>query len=440
MAPPIQFGLGLSLARAGGAALDADGLSLDLQFAADKTLTARKGPTPVFTRASTATFVGSDGLIQSAAIDATRFDHDPLTLACKGLLIEEQRDNLISHSEAIDNISWNSFSTATGANVANTTPSGSATSTRLTAVASASAASRQRVRVLILASGASDRTSSCFIKAGTSDFGFVNLGFNKVGVGGIRSCTAHIVFSTGVVTKTGVSNEDFNVVVTSFANGWYRISISGKSNVSLAVEDQVVIGVGISFDGAGGSGEFFGTETIFAWGAQLEAGAFPTSYIPTTTAALTRSADVCSITGSDFSGFYNQSEGTMLANAFTPASGDRSVLAADDNTANEMIRLRTEGTNPFFKVTDGGSDVVAIDAGTVTENTAFKLIGAYKVNDFASSINGGSAVTDTTGTIPTVDRMRIGAGQGGNTMCGCISAIRYFKKRLPDAKLQTLTS
>jgi hypothetical protein len=130
----------------------------------------------------------------------------------------------------------------------------------------------------------------------------------------------------------------------------------------------------------------------------------------------------------------------MLANAFTPASGDRTVLAADDNTANEMIRLRTEGTNPFFKVTDGGSEVVAIDAGTVIANTAFKLISAYKVNDFASSINGGSAVTDTTGTIPTVDRMRIGAGQGGNTMCGCISAIRYFKKRLPDAKLQSLTT
>jgi hypothetical protein len=182
------------------------------------------------------------------------------------------------------------------------------------------------------------------------------------------------------------------------------------------------------------------SQTIFAWGAQLETGSFPTSYIPTTTAAVVRSADVCSITGSDFTGFYNQSEGTMLANAFTLASGDRTVLAADDNTANEMIRLRTEGTNPFFKVTDGGSDVVAIDAGTVTANTAFKLIGAYKVNDFASSINGGSAVTDTTGTIPTVDRMRIGAGQVGNTMCGCISAIRYFKKRLPDAKLQSLTT
>jgi hypothetical protein len=130
----------------------------------------------------------------------------------------------------------------------------------------------------------------------------------------------------------------------------------------------------------------------------------------------------------------------MLANAFTPASGDRTVLAADDNTPNEMTRLRTEGANPFFKVTDGGSEVVAIDAGAVTANTAFKLIGAYKANDFASSINGGSAVTDTTGTIPTVDRMRIGSGQGGDTMCGCISAIRYFRKRLPNAKLQSLTA
>ena len=130
----------------------------------------------------------------------------------------------------------------------------------------------------------------------------------------------------------------------------------------------------------------------------------------------------------------------MLVNAFTPANGDRTVFAADDNTANEMIRLRTEGTNPFFKVTDGGSDLVAIDAGAVVANTPFKLAGAYKLNDFASSINGGAAVTDTSGTIPTVNRMRIGAGQSGNTMCGCIVSARYFKKRLADAKLATITT
>jgi hypothetical protein len=180
--------------------------------------------------------------------------------------------------------------------------------------------------------------------------------------------------------------------------------------------------------------------TIYLYGAQLEAGSFATSYIPTTTASVVRSADVCSITGGGFTSFYNQSEGTMLTNAFTPASGDRTVLSADDNTANEMIRLRTEGTNPFFKVTDGGSELVAIDAGTVSANTSFKLIGAYKLDDFASSINGGAAVTDTSGTTPTVDRMRIGAGQGGNTMCGCVASLRYYKKRLPNAKLQALTA
>jgi hypothetical protein len=137
---------------------------------------------------------------------------------------------------------------------------------------------------------------------------------------------------------------------------------------------------------------------------------------------------------------YNQTEGSMLVNAFTPAIGNRSILSLDDNTANEMVRLRTEGTDPFFRVTDGGSDLVAIDSGAVVANTAFKLAGAYKINDFASVINGGTVGTDGAGTIPTVDRMRIGADQAGNTMCGCVSSLRYYRKRLSNAKLQTLTT
>jgi hypothetical protein len=250
---------------------------------------------------------------------------------------------------------------------------------------------------------------------------------------------------TWIVLRLGGTNTFFNLddgtiaagsvnspTITNFGNGWYRCAVTSSSGTQgqfwLATNSTTT-----SYTGDGTSG-------LFIWGAQLEAGSFPTSYIPTTTGTLARSADVCSITGGDFTSFYNQSEGTMLTNAFTPASGDRTVLAADDNTANEMIRLRTEGTNPFFKVTDGGSELVAIDAGTVSANTSFKLIGAYKLDDFASSINGGAAGTDTSGTTPTVDRMRIGAGQGGNTMCGCVAAIRYYKKRLPNAKLVTLTT
>jgi hypothetical protein len=405
----MNYSLGNMLSR--GGALNPDGLALDLQFAADKTLTARKGPTPTFTRASTATFVGSDGLIQSAAINTPRFDHDPVTLACRGLLIEESRTNLCLRSEEFNNVTWAKSGTIVTAPVVTAdqtdSPSGSLSADRIVFPAVAGVNAFSLVTQFFVQSAGAVHTASVYLR-GLSGGEKVWWAWTPNGVTYVRK---ECVLTT--------SWQRFNFTYTS---------VAGNNFVQLGVDLRDL------------SQSTQPSQTIFAWGAQLETGSFPTSYIPTTTAAVVRSADVCSITGSDFTGFYNQSEGTMLANAFTLASGDRTVLAADDNTANEMIRLRTEGTNPFFKVTDGGSDVVAIDAGTVTANTAFKLIGAYKVNDFASSINGGSAVTDTTGTIPTVDRMRIGAGQVGNTMCGCISAIRYFKKRLPDAKLQSLTT
>jgi len=424
----MNYSLGNMLSR--GGALNPDGLALDLQFAADKTLTARKGPTPTFTRASTATFVGSDGLIQSAAINTPRFDHNPVTLACNGLLIEESRTNIITYSENMSVANgWSEDSNRIlWVNNATASPAGTTTAEKITELVLAGVSRKISVKNVPVVSGTT-YTLSVYAKAAERSFLQITASAN------FTSAYQNFDLSNGTIGSGTATSS----AITAMGNGWYRCSIVAQA--SATASGTITVGI-VPASTSTLFTAYLGADNhgIFLWGAQLEAGSFPTSYIPTTTAALTRSADVCSITGSDFTGFYNQSEGTMLANAFTTASGDRTVLAADDNTANEMIRLRTEGTNPFFKVTDGGSDVVAIDAGTVTANTAFKLIGAYKVNDFASSINGGSAVTDTTGTIPTVDRMRIGAGQGGNTMCGCISAIRYFKKRLPDAKLQSLTT
>jgi hypothetical protein len=431
----MNYSLGNMLSR--GGALNPDGLALDLQFAADKTLTARKGPAPTFTRASTATFVGSDGLIQSAAINTPRFDHDPVTLACKGLLIEESRTNLLLHSANFKNTTssyWDNVSATTVTVDQTTSPDGGVNADLLTTSAAAFDCFTRRNNIFV---GSTQYTYSIFLKQGPSNHRYVGL-YIGAGINAAQFPFFDFNNPTVVQIPSGTLVGTINSTrVDAFPNGWYRVSITFTTAVT-----PIVVYAGVYIAASNGALPVTSTAGLnaYIWGIQVELGSFPTSYIPTTTASVVRSADVCSITGSNFSGFYNQSEGTMLANAFTPASGDRTVLAADDDTANEMIRLRTEGTNPFFKVTDGGSDVVAIDAGTVTANTAFKLIGAYKVNNFASSINGGSAVTDTTGAIPTVDRMRIGAGQGGNTMCGCISAIRYYKKRLPDAKLQSLTT
>jgi len=568
-----MLGLGLGLAKS---ALSSEGLSLDLQFAADKTLTARRGPTPTFSRASAATEIGPDGLIryapenlilqsqnfdnaawskfsgsvfagkvdgplpasladrftitvgstlarieQSISVQGTvtfsvwmradapklitvtglgsnaplnlttswnrftftrtsvnitntpvtlfigndltpfevwgaqlerhtsartyiptttaqvfgaRFDHNPVTLASRGLLIEESRTNSFTRSDDFNNADWVKQGTTISSNVA-TSPDGATTADRLVEDTSNGLHLTYQERTI---TAGSTQTLTVFAKADTRSVIRLQI-FNSVNSSGV-TCGFDLAtgeIQSGDAASNFVNGSGATASIQAIGSGWFRCRLTGiVDGISTACRGFARLkGTGSQF-----SYEGDGTSGVLIWGAQLEAGSFPTSYIPTTTTALTRSADVCSITGSAFSGFYNQSEGTMLTNAFTPASGDRTVLAADDNTANEMIRLRTEGTNPFFKVTDGGSEVVAIDAGTVTANTAFKLIGAYKVNDFASSINGGSAVTDTTGTIPTVDRMRIGAGQGGNTMCGCISAIRYFKKRLPDAKLQSLTT
>ncbi len=396
-----------------GGGINPDGLSLDLQFAADKTLTSRRGPRPDFTRGSTGTFVGSNSLIQTAAVNEPRFDHTSAGV-CRGLLIEEGRTNLYQQSEVFNDSFWTKTRSSISSN-ATTAPDGTLTADKL--VEDTTASNTHTISSAVTPP-ATAHTLSVFAKKGERTWIVLRLG----------GTNTFFNLDDGTIAAGSVNSP----TITNFGNGWYRCAVTSSSGTQgqfwLATNSTTT-----SYTGDGTSG-------LFIWGAQLEAGSFPTSYIPTTTGTLARSADVCSITGGDFTSFYNQSEGTMLTNAFTPASGDRTVLAADDNTANEMIRLRTEGTNPFFKVTDGGSELVAIDAGTVSANTSFKLIGAYKLDDFASSINGGAAGTDTSGTTPTVDRMRIGAGQGGNTMCGCVAAIRYYKKRLPNAKLVTLTT
>jgi hypothetical protein len=268
--------------------------------------------------------------------------------------------------------------------------------------------------------------------------------FNKVGVGGIRGCNANIVFSTGVITKSGTSNADFTVTSTAFPDGWYRITISATSNASLTVEDQVVLSVGIAFNGTGGSGTFAGTETVLAWGAQVEAGSFPTSYIPTTTTALTRSADVCSITGSDFSGFYNQSEGTFLLKATylmaTATLGNRTFISFTDGSyPNQQALYKATNTNNLnFPIGAATGPVIA----GITIGSSFAVSGAFAASNCAASFNGAAAVTvaGSPSTVVTKLEFRDPTGAPGGHPTMHISQFRYYKKRLPDAKLTQLTT
>jgi hypothetical protein len=341
----MKYALGNMLNGAGG--LNPDGLSLDLQFAADKTLTARKGPTPVFTRASTGTFIGSDGLIQTAAANVARFDHDPVTLVCKGLLIEEQRTNDIRGSIA------------------------PATQTRtVTAVP-------------------------------------YTLSF----------------YGTGTIVLSGVH------VATVNGTGAYP---------TRAI---------LTFTPTAGS--LVLTITGSVTNAQLEAGAFATSWIQTTSfSSITRSADVCSITGSGFTGFWNQSAGTLVESfEASPNTNTTYASASNGNIVQNSLHLDND-TGLMRAVYYSGSSLVAtLNLGAVGTIGAVNIIAtAYSVNDFAASRNGAAVVVDTAGAVPaSLTQINIGADERSQTPTSfysnrCIKSLRYFKKRLPDAKLQTLST
>jgi hypothetical protein len=175
-------------------------------------------------------------------------------------------------------------------------------------------------------------------------------------------------------------------------------------------------------------------DSFLAWGAQNEVGSFATSYIPTTTASVVRSADVCSITGANFTSFYNQSEGTsFIASERISAGSSFNALARySDGTNNNRINIGNVG-NPHqieFLVASSGTATFQQTLNT----TAFKKAAlAYKANDANYSVNGSLGTQDNTVTIPsTLNQFDVQSGQ-------IVSAVRYYRKRLSNAKLAQLT-
>ena len=341
---------------------------------------------------------------------APRFDHDPVTLACKGLLIEEGRTNLLARSQEFNLSPWGTNNAMTVTPDATIAPDGTLTADAINFDTNSTS------RIIYLAGSAVVHTFSVWLRADTN-----------------RTCIIATA-AAGVAQIETICNvtttwQRFSVVATNWPSG------TGSFNVR----------IGNNTSGTAG--------TIFAWGAQVEAGSFATSYIPTTTGTLARGADVCNITGGNFNNFYNQSEGTMLVNSscFAPqplALPSRRVVTASDGTSGNRVAIGNiaagfvdAGLSQVFIVATGGSIQATLGISGLTLSSINKTVGAYKQNDFAVSTNGSAVVTDATGLVGTsLNRLDIGNQLSGDFLCGHIAAIRYYKKRLPDAKLVTLTT
>ena len=417
-----------------------DGLALDLQFATDKSLTARKGPTPAFTRASSATFVGSNGLIQSAGNNVARFDHDPVTLACKGLLIEESRTNLLQRSEEFNNAYWVKFQMQLfgSGSIANTTetfaPDGSNNADKLV---ENTVTDRHQIGDVGPATTVGTYTYSIFVKkpAGSA-VSHIMVVFGGVAAAGVAATSLNLI-TLGIGDTLGGSN--LNSSAIQYPNGWINLRCTVTTTVAGALNPNILFSRNGLFVNRSYTGD--GTSGVYLWGAQLEAGSFPTSYIPTTTASVVRSADVCSISGSAFSGFYNQTEGSLACNYAITAgfTGNRYAASIEDTaggTQNGFVFGNTNSASSFI----AGSGYIST-IGSITTVVSKHILAYTGLTEFVYVKDGVVGTVTGSGTRnPSLPiSMSIGSLEGGFTACGHIASVRYFKKRLPNAKLQSIT-
>jgi hypothetical protein len=360
-----------------------------------------------------ASYINNAGFVSFAENNEARFDYDPLTLVCKGLLIEEARTNQLRYSDDFTNVLY-TLNQATVSADATTSPDGTTNADKF--VEGSGTVAPFIFQNSSVTSGVT-YTQTVFAKAAERSV------LQFAGSTGFLSSRCNFDLSTGLV---GSNDTGGTASMTNMGNGWYRCSLSVPATTTSASGRIAIAIVASSTSARFATYTGDGTSGIFIYGAQLEAGAFATSYIPTTTTALTRNADVATITGTNFSDWWQAGFGGATVQALpSTVSGIRPLIQFDDGTANEIIALRGNTTNPELYIVDGGTPQAQLDAGTIAANTAYSLTGWWATNDCKARKDSGAVVTDTTATIPTVTQARLGS-DGTNYLNGHLASINYY--------------
>jgi len=377
----------------------------------------------------------------STAYYGPRFDYDPVTLAAKGILIEEQRTNLLTYSNDYADASW----TALGAKnlAANTTVSPDGLTNASTLTDNSAVAYQGIQKTVSVANDSATYTASVYIRkttGGTSSTFGVNL---QISGGTTVTTQPRLNTDTGILIN--------GVGTVQNAGAYWRLTCSvtnnSSGNTSLGFSIYPATSpYNVTTDSSAATG------AAIIYGAQLEAGAFATSYIPTVASTVTRSADVALITGSLFSQWYRQDEGTFVVNfdriATNTASysgGQPRVFRATDEGvgSNFLIACGDSGAGEKFLVRSSGVDVAAITSGVqIAANTTGKMASAYATNNFGLSVNGGAVGSDTSGASPvSINTLHLGDGASSTRVInGHIQNIQYIPNAVSSSQLQWATS
>lgn len=408
---------------------------------------------PSFSRATVGMRINSIGNMVSMGVDVPRFDYDPVTLALRGLLIEESRTNLVLYSEELSNagaspLAWTVSNLTAAANNA-TDPTGALTGDKFTENA---AAATHQISQSVAISAGGVYAISLFVKraAGTRHLRLDALDSGSNGFRANFDLDSGTVSSTTGVGSGTILSSAIQAYIGTFSTGWYRLSVVGtvdpaSTALTFSAKFQQTAGGVVNYTGDGAS-------ALYLWGAQCEAcgtngAAAASSYIKTTTDAAARAADVFSVDdlgdlAPEFLSVTSMSSGAIFAEyrvpAF-PATGQAGMVACLNNGSSDQIAFRVigGGTTDYF-----GSSALDTTGASVSASTTIRQAGRFAYHDYAASVDGGAAQADTDATISAdVDRLYFGRDSTGSAqfLNGYLRKFYFYDTALTNPDLVTLS-
>ncbi len=384
------------------------------------------------TRASTATYVGRDRLIKTAAANELRYHHDPTTGEPLGLLVEGSRTNLQVYSQELDNAAYSKTNVTISADIT-IAPDGTATADKI--VENTATGSHFLNDAVSVTSGKA-YTYSFFAKASGRDD--VRLTFGAGGFGVTVSALFDLSAESVTVETSGTNT---SAAIVAYADGWYRCSMTSDATVTTAPAIAIYLmnGTTQSYPGDGSSG-------TYVWGLQAEAGSHASSYIRTEGSTVARSADDISL--AVLNNFPIDIDNLTLFVKATPDDADGGGVSAQRlvllkgtgiTTDSVFIGLNVAGTlNPSSY--SGSAIQSTFSQGTATDGVELASAISLRLDDIKVDSSQSTLQTDTNATPPTsITQLCIGSDDGSAPLFGTISEVMVITRAMTATELANLT-
>lgn len=402
--------------------------TLSFQFAKAKKLDTRI----TFTRVQSEpiiTFMNANGYIEAAQVGAPRFQHDPISKICKGLLIEESKTNYLPWSNDFEFWGLNG---ATRIQHNGASPSGYVDADLIT---NSNNNGLIATSIDVTVSSTNDYFCSMYVKPMSGQtYVTLNCYYNYNAEDNVN-----FWFSDLSVTNAPYPNDVF---MEKLRDGWYRIGYR-MSRDGTGTRTTLVFRLWVSGRGV------LNSDSCLVWGAQCEQGHFMTSLIMSFGAAKTRNADNAYVTGTNFSSWYNQTVGTFVAYGVEAKGSFPMLFNVGETTANvnnsHNVNIAADFNIIQYETYSAGVDVhhgtLAAGNSSTHPFLPYTAVSVLKTNDFIDANDEYYQSTDVSGTLPNnMTHLSIGSRNYGLYLNGCISALLYYNSKLSQEDIRSLST